>query len=344
MRPGAIIAITLLLALAAPGCSLRSRWALDDPDYQAKYGCDQHDAPLGRKIKRAVDGRWLGGKGGVALGAGGQTDPATVGGELEFFGYPESYLELHGGITGLGGTSADDFFGGGHFGARLQAPARVAPFIGFGTFGGWSTQTVEANEDGTDNDEDGWTDESDETETEIDNALAAVFPEVGVHVWTNSRVRVTGVARYMITTEGRDYDNWYFGVSIGYRPQRDEALIFAPAEPVRLTPPDPQPPRAWSPPEGNTAPREPDVEAVQSNRRVEPAPVRIGSLETRPRTPIEVRDLHSGTPLPDRAPDEASWEEYLSRAGMQRPEEPPPGTMFDRSPVLIDGHKAEFHP
>ena len=45
-------------------------------------------------------------------------------------------------------------------------------------------------------------------------ALAALYPEAGVHFWANERIRITGSAAYYITTEGRAHDFWFYSVGV----------------------------------------------------------------------------------------------------------------------------------
>lgn len=235
MRIIAKLALSLACLFVCAGCTLRSRWALDDPGYARKYGQDPPDAPPARKLKRALDGRWLGGNSGVAAGLGFKPRSeagrnAAAGAEIEVFNYFTPCLEAHAGLTGLAGTDAGDLFGGAHLGARLQAPARIAPFVGMGALGAWSKGQVPVEDDGQDNDDDMFIDEKGEEEETVDNAYAAIFPEVGVHVWSTSRLRVTALARYHISTDGRDADNWYFGVNIGFRESSegfDEEFSYA---------------------------------------------------------------------------------------------------------------------
>ena len=63
-------------------------------------------------------------------------------------------------------------------------------------------------------DEDGFTDERGEDKERFSGFLASVYPEVGSYFWWTPNVRFTGFGRYMITTEGRDDDDWLVGGGI----------------------------------------------------------------------------------------------------------------------------------
>jgi hypothetical protein len=130
------------------------------------------------------------------------------------------------GLALLGGTGADDIFGGLNAGLRVQSPSRLAPFAGVGMFHGASSYTMPAEDDWIDNDDDGSTDERGEERTDWDGWLSAVYPEVGVHYWLASNVRLTASGAYYVTTEGRDSDFWFYGVSLSFL--RDARFISLP--------------------------------------------------------------------------------------------------------------------
>lgn len=44
--------------------------------------------------------------------------------------------------------------------------------------------------------------------------LAAIYPEVGVHLWLDGRFRLTTFGRYLVTSEGREFDDWLVGGQI----------------------------------------------------------------------------------------------------------------------------------
>ncbi len=117
-------------------------------------------------------------------------------------------------LTGLVGTGAKDWFVGPQASLRIQSPTRIDPFAGVGGFAGFNRHRVRADNDGRDNDDDGSIDELWEKRDDY-NAFVGVYPEVGVHLWTNGVQRITANARYYITEDGRDTDFWFFGISFG---------------------------------------------------------------------------------------------------------------------------------
>ena len=203
------------------------RWAMDDKTYNLHYR-DDEDVDVPRQVKQATDARFVKGKVGTYGGGGWQDSPKTAGGELGVFGYPTSWMEWRGGLACLGGTEEQDFFGGVNIGARVQTSSRLAPFVGTGVFCGYSKVIVDATTDGVDNDNDAIIDEFGETEKDINNVLLAVYPEVGLHWWVDSRWRVTGSAGYYVTTEGREHDFWLysFGISMLTTPRIAKHIIL----------------------------------------------------------------------------------------------------------------------
>jgi len=195
------VALGVLIAVHAAGCR-HSRWALSDPAYRAKYPEWKAD-DYALQAKQAVDARHIAGGTGVYLGGAWQSDPAIGGGEIGLFGYPTSWLETRGSLGLVADDSSDQTVGGLNLGLRAQAPSRLAPFAGLGVFGGYSERT-EYPPCGC------------EPETTVDGALAAVYPELGVHFWLSPRLRLTASASYFISTEGRDHDAWLFGFNVGW--------------------------------------------------------------------------------------------------------------------------------
>jgi len=201
------------------GCtSLKSRYAMEDPVYAAKYeeGAERFDL-LG-KAKQALDARHTEGLGGIYTGGGTQVNSSTgapLGGvELGFERYHANWLTARGALSAFVGE--DDFFGGADLGVRIQAPSRIAPFVGIGTFHGASRKVEDATNDWLDNDDDGFIDESGETKKSFDGWLSSIYPEVGTHIWVNGNWRLTGYGRYLITTEGRQHDDWLFGLQLSF--------------------------------------------------------------------------------------------------------------------------------
>ena len=163
--------------------------------------------------KKAVAARFVAGKSGTQTGAVFLADPFYAGGELGVFGYSQPWLSGH---LSLAALAADDRWTAGvDFGTRAEIPARISPIDGLGVYTGYREQQVDAHNDGLDNDDDDRIDEWGEQKSEIEDAMAAVYPEVGLHAWLTSQWRITGSARYYITTNGRQHDAWVFGVSLG---------------------------------------------------------------------------------------------------------------------------------
>jgi hypothetical protein len=244
----------LWLPLFLCGCQswpLSSKWAMDDLDYAEKYSQPYGDDKPLRMLKQSVDARHLAGKGGRWIGGAGGHSPNTGGAEFGYFFYPSAWTEVGLGLTGLIGTGAKDWFVGPQASLRIQSPTRIAPFAGVGAFAGFNRHGVSADNDGLDNDDDGSIDELWEKRSDY-NAFAGVYPEVGVHLWTNGARRITANARYYITEDGRDTDFWFFGISFGWvnedsngvddrmwMPDTEELESTAPqhGEPLKLTTP-----------------------------------------------------------------------------------------------------------
>jgi len=209
----ALLTPVLLLTALTAGCT-SSKWAMDDPDYRDKYARPYADGEKTQRMaKQIVDARHVAGKGGVYLGAAVADEPTAVGGEIGVFGYPTCWLEGHAALAGLLGAGTEHAFGGLNAGLRAQPPTRLAPFVGMGTFLGYADFEVDADDNGLDDDDDLFVDERGETESET-AGLAAIYPEVGLHYWLTSTCRLTGSGAYYVTTEGRDQDFWFVGLSI----------------------------------------------------------------------------------------------------------------------------------
>jgi hypothetical protein len=220
--------LVIALAIAAgtlTGCStwhwpVSSKWATDDPDYAAKYSEPYGKDQSVRIAKQLIDARHLSGKSGAAFAVGASGGPAAVSGEIGAFFYPQEWIEVGGGLTGIAGTGAESMFAGPEVRARLVVPARLSPFVGVGAYAGVNWFDQPAENDGIDNDDDLFVDEIGETKDSV-NGFLSVYPEVGMHLWANGTWRLTGSARYYVSTEGRDADFWYFGLALG-RVSRDD--------------------------------------------------------------------------------------------------------------------------
>jgi len=208
----------MLLTVSLYGCSnwpLSSRWAMDDPDYADKYSQPYGEDKAFRMLKQLVDARHVDGKTGWTLGAGAGGSPATAGASFGGFCFPTHWSEFNYSLTGLAGTGAADWFIGPEVGVRIQTPTRVAPFAGVGGFLGINRFYENAENDGIDNDDNGFVDEPGEDEDGY-KAFAAVYPEVGIHAWLNGTTRLTLSSRYYVTEEGRADDFWYTGISLSW--------------------------------------------------------------------------------------------------------------------------------
>jgi hypothetical protein len=209
------LSIVLLLAVCC-GCSLRSRYAMDDPVYAAKYAEGVERWDLLGKAKQALDARHTAGLSGVYAAGGAQLLPASgnavFGGELGGEAYATNWLTGRAALSGYAGE--DGYFTGLDLGARAQTPTRIAAFAGVGAFNGYASHEVDAESDLRDNDGNGFIDEWGEKETEYDGWLSIFYPEVGAHFWINGSWRVTGYGRYLITSEGRAHDDWLVGLQL----------------------------------------------------------------------------------------------------------------------------------
>ena len=217
-----ILALVCISTTATvPGCVLptgvfRSRWAMDNDVYAEKYADGAEKTDVAGKIKQAADARFVSGNAGLYVSSGITARPDAnselIGVDIGMEGYATSYLTSRGSLKFM--SDGDDWFTGADLGARVQTPTRLAPFAGAGVFLGAASERVDAEDDWIDNDNDGSTDERGERKTRFNGALAAVYPEVGVHLWWTPEVRLTGFGRYMITSEGRDDDDWLIGAGL----------------------------------------------------------------------------------------------------------------------------------
>ena len=132
-----------------------------------------------------------------------------VGLEIGMEGYPTSFFSHRGSLGFM--SDGNDWFSGLDLGLRLQVPSRLAPFVGAGLFAGSASETIPATDDRIDNDDDGFIDERGEERERFKGALAAIYPETGVHFWWTPRLRLSAFGRYLITTEGRAEDDWLIG-------------------------------------------------------------------------------------------------------------------------------------
>ncbi len=209
--------LLIVLVTASCGCSLlRSRYAMDDPVYAEKYADGAERGDLLGKAKQALDARHTEGLGGVYLSGGAQIRPdsgsAMGGAELGVEGYAANWMTTRCAVSAFLGE--DEGFAGLDLGVRVQAPTRIAPFVGIGTFQGGSRGVELAHWDGVDNDDDGLIDEHGEKKSIVDGWLSTIYPEVGTHVWVNGSWRLTTYGRYLVTSEGRNHDDWLMGMQL----------------------------------------------------------------------------------------------------------------------------------
>lgn len=224
MSVRSLLLAAILIANAAPSVAsaqipgewLKSRWAMSDPEYAEKYAEGVSKTDIAGKVKQASDARFVKQTSGF-YGSAGITQFSGVANpmgslEIGYTGYWTSYLTNRVGL--ILAANDDDYFTGAEVGMRLQTPTRMAPFVGAGLFIGGSSVTTIVDDDNIDNDDDGSVDELGEEEEIFNGVLSGIYPETGIHFWWTPRVRISGFGRYMITTEGRSSDAWYFGSSI----------------------------------------------------------------------------------------------------------------------------------
>lgn len=214
----ASLASTLLVCCgcALPTGLLKSRWAMDDPEYAEKYcdGAEKSDV-LG-KLKQAADARFQKEASGYFVSGGlakrSDNDNSLASIDVGCEAYFTSYLTGHASLMGM--VNEEDWFTGLDGGYRLQTPTRLAPFVGVGGFVGYANETIDADDDWVDNDDDGFIDEWGEEKKRFSGSMAAVYPEFGAHFWWNPSFRISSYGRYMVTTDGRDSDAWQFGFGV----------------------------------------------------------------------------------------------------------------------------------
>ncbi|MBN1910689.1 MAG: hypothetical protein JW818_13165 [Pirellulales bacterium] len=221
-----------LLGVLLSGCG-SSRWAMDDPDYAAKYSKPYaRRGKLCRMAKQMIDARHVSGKSGRYIGTSVAGDPVAVGGQAGAFGYLSPEVSTHVALAGVAGTAAEDMFVGLDTGLRFQPPTRFAPFVGGGFFLGYNEKEVLASDDLIDNDDDGTIDEWREMKTTY-HFLGAVYPEIGAHFWLDGTTRLTASGSYYVNTTGRANDFWFFGLYFSKisRKSTDDAVIVLPPPP-----------------------------------------------------------------------------------------------------------------
>lgn len=207
-----ITAIAAVLLLA--GCQpFKSRYAMDDREYAAKYQEGAEPGDLVGKAKQAIDARHVAGLSGWYVSGAGQfiedSDKPVIGGELGYEWYKTSYFSQR--VGGMVLFNGDLPYVGLDAGLRLQSPTRLAPFVGVGMFNGIVPTYDEAEDDNVDNDDNGTVDEDGEMDWDIRGYTVAVYPEFGTHFWINGHGRATVYTRYFVSSAGRDQDQWILG-------------------------------------------------------------------------------------------------------------------------------------
>ena len=203
-----------IVAASSLGCAgLKSRYAMDNQIYAQKYAEGAEKSDVLGKLKQANDARWVEGQHGTFVGGGALNAPDS-GSWLGSFSvgyeeYGEPWFSRRVGLDGIVSTSGDGgLFVGADVGVRAQVPSRFAPFVGVGGLAGLSAfDLIEAT---FEDDEFEEFNEFEEDDSDW-NALAGIYPEVGVHLWTNGRYRFSVYGRYLISTSGRRHDGWLIG-------------------------------------------------------------------------------------------------------------------------------------
>lgn len=145
----------------------------------------------------------LGGKRSTA------TERGVVAGDIGIEHFDVSdHVSVRGGLSFYATDEKPDVLTGFDLGLRLHAGAPISPFIGVGLFAGSSEQEVPAENDGIDNNNDGFIDERGETETVVKDVMAAFYPEAGVQIWFTRDIGLAFSAKYHMTTEGSEYRYW----------------------------------------------------------------------------------------------------------------------------------------
>ena len=208
-----LILLMMIWLASNAGCSLRSRYALDDPVYASKYQEGAEKSDLAGKLKQAIDARHTKELSGLFASGGVQVRPrfGDAFGSIELGRevYIQNYLTNRISASGLAGNGSG--FVGLDVGTRLQSPTRLAPFVGVGGNAGISIRDfISIATDRSDSEQSFISPEPSRTVS----GFAAVYPEVGAHFWLNGRLRLSGFGRYLVTTEGREFDDWLIGFQI----------------------------------------------------------------------------------------------------------------------------------
>jgi hypothetical protein len=118
----------------------------------------------------------------------------------DFFSINDVF-SINGSFMLLGSEYEKDTVYGYRLGARVEAPTRISPFWGLGTFFGSS---------------DFWGDKSTNKAIIPTTYMATVFSEAGLHIWTTKDTRLSLYYSYNFSSNGRRDDMKILGLSFGY--------------------------------------------------------------------------------------------------------------------------------
>jgi hypothetical protein len=106
-------------------------------------------------------------------------------------------------------------FGGVSVGLRTALAVPLSPYVGLGVYVGENEKEVPASHDKIDNDNNGLIDEP--GEMRADNLLmTAIYPEVGWRLKLGETFSLRMMGRYMVSSFGRQHDDWYYGLSLAF--------------------------------------------------------------------------------------------------------------------------------
>ncbi len=148
------------------------------------------------------------GRSGIFGEMGWRDDPSAFVAELGVATYLTRHISARGSAIFFAEDSLNHTYGGVGGGLRLNFGKDLSPFIGAGFFYGQDKDDVVADNDGIDNDGDGWTDEPGEEKEVITDSMLTVYPEVGLHLWITDNIRLTGSLKYYETTKSSTHDFW----------------------------------------------------------------------------------------------------------------------------------------
>lgn len=206
------LAIGLVLVV---GCS-GSRWAKNHPAYAEKY--PHHTDNLKRMTRQAVDARHVAGDSGGYVSFDGQDHPLAASASIGAFHYPEKArgsLETYCGLRGLLSEGSQPANAGLEVGLRVQSPSRLAPFAGVGGYAGWM---------------DGQDEEGPFFIEELSGEIGAIYPEVGVHFWATSKLRLTGSAKYYVTSKDNHSEFMLYGLTLSLLSHADREVYVPPVD------------------------------------------------------------------------------------------------------------------